>query len=286
MQANPGQVISPALLDGLFDYAGLFPPAEQSMHTAVAGYLEHSGGGTRALLNAFVLKADQLPEFSEVVSGLAGRAQDPWSLSVLSTNWQTDERLISEFLDSEACAAIVAVETRIMADVPSILQTIDRVYVELNCAEKFAPQIRRLSDCGGLAKIRAGGLSAGAFPDCRTVAEFLHACVVHNVSCKATAGLHHPVRSKHYLSSANNAPVAVMHGFVNLMVAVAASLNGAEVREIEDHLLETDPDTLESRLAKQLDTSNATQVRSVFHSIGSCSFTEPVEDLRELGWLN
>jgi hypothetical protein len=76
------------------------------------------------------------------------------------------------------------------------------------------------------------------------------------------------------------------HGFLNLLAAVVF-----EGRE-EAALAETDPDAFAldrdafSWNGQSTGASELVRVRrELFHSIGSCSFFEPVEELRTLGML-
>jgi len=101
------------------------------------------------------------------------------------------------------------------------------------------------------------------------------------VSFKATAGLHHPLRSERPTTAAADAPLAMMHGFVNVLGAVAAASQGANIEEVTAVLHNTQA----AQFAELLTAPPAPAVRQRFHSIGSCSFEEPMADLRELSWL-
>jgi hypothetical protein len=52
-----------SLLDGLVDYAGLFPPAALPMDEAVRNYGAYRDGDSRAMLARFVLPVARLGEF-------------------------------------------------------------------------------------------------------------------------------------------------------------------------------------------------------------------------------
>jgi hypothetical protein len=135
-------------------------------------------------------------------------------------------------------------------------------------------------------KLRAGGLEPSAIPSSGQVAMVLCACAATRVSFKATAGLHHPMR--HYNKEMN----AVMHGFVNVFAAGCLALVHhlseetvlAIVEEHDPERFHLEPDGLRWR---DLYASAAAiaEARTVFTSFGSCSFDEPRDDLRRLGWL-
>ncbi|MBV9496978.1 MAG: hypothetical protein JOZ54_22250 [Acidobacteria bacterium] len=136
------------------------------------------------------------------------------------------------------------------------------------------------------AKIRTGGVTADAFPNAKAIADFIRACAERGVAFKATAGLHHPVRCVKPLTYDADAPRGTMHGFVN--VFLAAALPGLA----EEILLDDDPrsfsfeDDAASWRGNRVATETLRELRQTFAiSFGSCSFEEPVADLKELGWL-
>ena len=114
---------------------------------------------------------------------------------------------------------------------------------------------------GGKGKLRCGGKYV---PTVEEVAAFFAAARDLELPFKATAGLHHPVRTERE------------HGFLNFLTAADRAAAGADEAELRAILATTD--------AGELGTGSATG-RELFVSIGSCSFAEPVEDLRSLGLL-
>ena len=69
-----------ALLAGLIDYAGLFPPAGLAMEAAVAAYASHRRGPERWILSRFVVPVARLGEFEAALGKLdpAARGDGPW----------------------------------------------------------------------------------------------------------------------------------------------------------------------------------------------------------------
>jgi hypothetical protein len=130
----------------------------------------------------------------------------------------------------------------------------------------------------GYAKIRTAAISEEA------LADFLLAAASRRVRFKATAGLHHAMASPARPDRC---------GFLNVFVAATF----AWTREIDREMLiqlvaESNATAFEfTNQAVRWRDCHATveqirQARREFaHSFGSCSFEEPVSDLRELGLL-
>lgn len=268
------------MFEKLFDYAGLFPPAGLSMDTAVNNFNSYQDGPNCDLLNSFVVPAARLQEFA---AASAKWPSGSWRLSVLSSNWATDQKLIQLFQDSQENADIVSIETRAIEDASEILKSFDNVYVELPLDSGLDQSLGQLKSIGASAKIRMGGLTAEDFPSCDAAAEFFVACKKHEVNFKATAGLHHPIRSRRPTCGEPNAPTADMHGFINVLVAVKSALLGKSCSDVAAVLQQEEVGALESGLSASGTT--LADPRSLFHSIGSCSFVEPIDDLKKLGWL-
>ncbi|MCR9197373.1 MAG: hypothetical protein NXI04_01900 [Planctomycetaceae bacterium] len=272
-----GLLTESALLTGLFDYAGLFPPAGLPMADAVAGFERYRAGKHCRMLNAFVIPAARLVELKSEVTSAAG---SPWRLSVLSGDWPADRECIEQFRQQTAGFQIVSVETRQLSAAAEIRHTFP-VYIELPLDDGLSDSVASLSQVGACAKIRTGGLTTDAFPTCEAVARFLTVCCQAGVPFKATAGLHHPLRSLRRTTAAADAPLAMMHGFVNVLGAVAAATNGATIEQVTAVL----DNTQAAPFVERLTTRPNPALRHLFHSIGSCSFEEPVADLQELSWL-
>jgi hypothetical protein len=145
---------------------------------------------------------------------------------------------------------------------------------------------------GVYAKIRTGGVAANAIPQAAAVAGFLVGCARHGVCLKATAGLHHAIRAEHALTYEPRSERATMHGFVNFFVAAALALEGADEREVEAALSDetaanfaADEESVHWR-GHEFSAQQIKRMRERFVvSFGSCSFTEPLEEMRAMGWV-
>ena len=87
-------------------------------------------------------------------------------------------------------------------------------------------------------------------------------------------------------------PRAVMHGFLNVFAAAAFASAGAGSSQLEAVLRETQPSafrfdasSLSWRELRATSQALAATRRDFASSFGSCSFAEPVADLRALGVL-
>jgi hypothetical protein len=119
----------------------------------------------------------------------------------------------------------------------------------------------------GETKLRCGGARV---PSIEEVAEFVRSCRARGSRFKATAGLHHAL------------PTNGEHGFLNLL---AACVFGEEEEMLRTRAIELDGTSFRAN-GRSADGEECARVRrELFHSIGSCSFAEPVGELRDLGIL-
>ncbi|MEP7271452.1 MAG: hypothetical protein ABI882_08090 [Acidobacteriota bacterium] len=99
--------------------------------------------------------------------------------------------------------------------------------------------IAEIAKEGGRAKVRSGGISQEAFPSSSELARFMTRCSEAKTAFKATAGLHHPVRSVRRLTYEPDSPFGVMHGFLNVFLAAAWIDNGMDAEQAIELLEET-----------------------------------------------
>lgn len=142
------------------------------------------------------------------------------------------------------------------------------IYVELPRDERREALVAELARSSYKGKLRTGGVRADLYPDEAELAADVVALVRAGVPFKATAGLHHALR--------NTDPETgfEQHGFLNLLAATAAAGDGAGVDDVAAILAERD--------ARRLPDGPAP---TLLGSIGTCSITEPVDELTDLGLL-
>lgn len=307
------------LLNGLIDYAGLFPPAGLTMPAAVGEFARHRAGDRAFALGRFICPVSRLREFSDhgrmlmpgtyATSGyreMAGPGMhEPWDVSALidielgDAIAEIDAFNEHHARDDHGLAKVSTVELKIAAasDIDDAVEGIPeslRPFFEIPLDRDCRGMVAALAGQDGLAaKVRCGGITPGLIPSSASLAGFIAACVAAAVPFKATAGLHHPIRGPQPLTYEPSPPRAVMHGFVNVFVAAALARAGrADAALIERILDETDPAALTLSAAGaawrdvSIDLSALADARDRFAlSYGSCSFTEPFDDLERLGWL-
>jgi hypothetical protein len=247
-----------ALLHGLIDYAGTFPPAQLPLDKVVSNYGEYRASDYAWMLRYLVVDGRQLAELPKTFDGL---------LSVLG---KTDDNRAATIETSEA------------------IESQHPVYCEVSL-ENISAALDKVKASKCFAKVRAGGVTPEAIPSTQAVAAFILGCADRKLPFKATAGLHHAVRGEYALTYEANAPRAVMHGFLNVLMASTFAWTG--LRDIEAIIGETEPDAFafgdDARWRDlHLTIDQLREARENFiHSIGSCSFEEPIQDLQTLGFL-
>jgi len=301
-----------ALLRNLIDYAGLFPPASLAMTSAVANYDQYSRSEFSWILGRFILPAVRLGEFETAYAQLPAlpqRSRAPWQLSVLMGNdGSADLARIREFNSrstdrgSPIRAEIASVETRIASIedierfskiIPAALEAYFEIPLSLGAtADSLRDSVAAVAACGRRAKIRTGGETADRFPSPEDLLGFLELCASANVPFKATAGLHHPLRSRHRLTYQFDSPTGIMHGFLNVFLAAAFVRAGLATTLALDLLEEHAADRFQFDSASvtwrghRLSVHDLAASRERFSiSFGSCSLTEPIDDLRSLHLL-
>lgn len=285
-----------ALLSGLVDYAGLFPPAALPMREAVRNYGRYRVSAQQGMLARFVLPASRLGEFAEVAL-LARHAGDfgPWPLAVLAS--ASDASALDAFDASHGTVARVdSIEAKAedAATVAALAAAFPArtVYVEVPVRSDPSALIAACKAHGLRAKIRTGGVTADAFPSREEVLRFLVACVAQGVPFKATAGLHHPLRGEYPLTYAPDAARGAMYGFLNVFLAALLLREGYAASEVAPALEERDASSIVvgtdgiTWCGRSVSTARIADARAAFAgSFGSCSFEEPVQDLVSLSLL-
>jgi len=278
------------LLGGLIDYAGLYPPASLDLRSAVQNYLKYRRGKHAAALGRLILNIDRLDEFRLI----AGESLGDFPLSVIAAE-NIDCVLLAEHIGSGLRIESVEIKCSQASEIERLARQVPRnvmAFFEVPIEMGSLSALESIRAAGVRAKIRMGGVVREAIPSVSNVAQMLKMLAGLRLSFKATAGLHHPLRSKQLLTYDPDSPTGMMHGFVNLSCAATVLFFGGDIEEATRLLDDEDPtawqvdaDSIRWRdqtwSADQLETVR----RDFFLGIGSCSFEEPFQDLESLGWL-
>ncbi|MDZ8055772.1 MAG: hypothetical protein RMX68_017540 [Aulosira sp. ZfuVER01] len=281
------------LLSSVVDYAGLFPPAKLELQPAMANYAQYQTTPYTWMLGRFILPVSRLQEFEQLLPEKSRQ----WLLSVIMTGDVKEAIAQLQSLNNDKIA-VASLEfpplppteiEKILSYLPAEIES----FFEIPFNNDFKSYLSVLQHTGAAAKIRTGGVTVDAFPSIYQLCQIIFAFAEAQVPFKATAGLHHPLPAKHRLTSESNSPSAVMHGFLNVIVLAALVYHQKLKPETALELLQDSASdnfkfTNDSISWKnhQLNISEIEATRKrFFRSFGSCSFQEPIDDLKELRLL-
>ncbi len=308
-----------ALMANTIDYAGLFPPAALSMEDAVAEYRKQRRGSAAWMVGTFVVPIGRLDELAATdlwrdddghpqrlsVIGRGGEDEDAWAAAL-----EEDYAAISAFLsDHRPSVEIASYEVRLplhtsptrQRGVPDVAASrlasltlrasgggeLDSrlLFLEIPAtadAEAIRQHVSQIAAQAAGAKLRMGDPDGKSVPSVASVAVMIDACRRAGIRWKATAGLHHAMRST---------AGGERHGFLNLLAATVL----ASAHELSQHDLQ---EILGDENAENFDFDNdGLRWRDVYVSVGqiemmrregltsfgSCSIAEPWDELQELG---
>lgn len=322
-------------MSNLIDYAGLFPPAQLPMETAIQNYLQYKREADEWMLSRFICPAGRLHELEKYRDGIRAMKK-PLQISFTGrggknvndffAGLEEDLKLVSEFAEhNSGSVSVEAYEARLPEELIEegnpvrISEFLNRIaeIMESKCPGEMNPfyegdfrgewsktteaiiegisyhnlyveskQFGNYRPAG--YKLRCGGAEPSKYPLPQQVAHIILTCKRHGIALKATAGLHHPIR--HF----NESEQIKMHGFLNVfgagIIAQYHELNADQITAIiedEDakHFIFSDSEFKWNGLSVMVDKVVEARKSRVI-SFGSCSFDEPREDLRELGYLN
>lgn len=307
-----------ALFANLFDYAGLFPPANLPLETSIQNYASYQVSQDAWMLGRFIIPASRLHELDPFVSlfsqtnrltcaALGRRSAD--AASCLE-GLRADQELIESFCARHGAAVDIGVlelplppsvpDPDLLAAISAQVGTKMDVFLEVtvpldgdwhNVMETTLDAVSEHNGRKGTKlgiKLRTGGITAAAFPTPAQVAAVLVGCRDRELPLKFTAGLHHPVRMY------RNEVGTRMHGFLNVYTAgLLAYTESADRSMIEEILSDESPSSFSfahGRLAWREHSISAEEIErlrsTALRSYGTCSFDEPREDLKALHILS
>lgn len=327
-------------MDGLIDYAGLFPPANLPLGRAIDDYIKHLKGKNSWMLGRFIIPVirfaeldpfvplfDKIGPLGLAVLGSGGKSNDEY-LSKVSE----DVAKINEYRDKHGGKVEIEVyECKLPSNSPS-KGTMEKATGLLNnnglshyhefpelpdvginystnkdesaWDDVIAPVVSMISELKGTGiKLRCGGIVNEAFPSVEQVAAMIQTCALVGIPMKCTAGLHHPIR--HFADEYDS----YMHGFINTFGAGVFTSNFPEPRNSQEkfRMFILLSHMVSDQEANNFEFKNGGMVwkvgddrNTIFEfdnesinncrkkgmiSYGSCSFQEPIDDLKQLGWM-
>lgn len=250
-------------LNGLFDDAGMFPPASRPMADALTVHEQTRTGPYSHFLGPFICPVARLQELNACVAAGLPR---PMRLGVIV--YPGDLRTQRVFLQP----GVVQVEAPLGMALPDETRRLRR-YLELPPNSDVEAAVEAVVQQRASAKVRCGGVTPDVLPSVQRLADILLACARRGVSLKATAGLHQPFPRKDSSSG------AMQHGFVNLLAAASAAVAGAMPETLMEILSMGEEEG--DRVVAQVDR----RARELVAAIGTCSIAEPVAALEDIGVL-
>lgn len=272
--------MSAALLDGLVDDAGLFPPEELAMGPALRRHAADLASANPQLSQRFLCPASRVAEALGLLDG-----DQQITVSVVADTGVAGLPAALDPLVGDDRVTVAAVECRVdPPDWPGDVQALRAavpasavVWVESAWDEGLIGRLETLARGGwGGAKLRCGGVRQELFPCSASLAHAVAACARLGLPWKATAGLHRAVRYTDSVTGLRH------HGYLNLLLAAARAAAGADEAALVEVLDADDPGALVAE-ALALPPDVVTAARSAFVSYGSCSTAEPIEEATSLG---
>ncbi|MBB3051130.1 hypothetical protein FHS23_002153 [Prauserella isguenensis] len=273
MSAAPGL---PAFAHGLCDDAAVFPPGLAPLPDAVSRHREHVSAPYRDLVGPLVLAAPAVGELAPLL-----RHDDDLALAVTAPEGPAQlAGAIGGAADLPV--RVLAAEIAVPGEVAEFFAELDAlelpgvtVHVEVPRDERRFAVLAGLAERGVRAKFRTGGVRADLHPDEAELATAVVAVARADIAFKATAGLHHAIR--------NTDPDTgfEQHGFLNLLLATDAALQGSDESVVAGLLARRDGAAIAAAV-RELGAERATTVRRSFVSFGTCSIIEPLAELVEL----
>ena len=297
-----------ALLNQAIDYAGMFPPCGLALEPALRNQASYVRSPEAWMLNGFVLPVEQFdaarqflaefdphhplrvaalgPKTTNADAFLDGLGKAETAIRSLS---RSDVDLVSVshlemFLPDDVDSASLKEARAIVGELPVFWEAPPEraeQTIALIAGHNSGAEVAKFG-----YKLRTGGVTADAFPTSAQIARALVTAATHQLPIKFTAGLHHPIRQF------RDEVKTKMHGFLNVLgAAVLAAEHQWEADQAVTMLEDEDPrsfsftDEFFAWRDWKIDTERLQYRRKFVKSFGSCSFDEPRDDLRALGFL-
>jgi hypothetical protein len=261
----------PEAFAALVDDAAVFPPGNAELADALTAYAGRAGAWWAGLVGSFVVTDTALGSVpadvpvSVVLTSGAGAVEGVAALAArkglllagLEVAVRDADDPAGNVRRIDAAARAAELDVPLFVEIPG-----PATAAWLTAADEVAA-------CGHRLKLRLGNVDHDLVPDSATVAAWIDAALDRETRFKATAGLHRAVRHDPEGGGA--------HGFLNVMAATVALWDGGSASDAAA--------ALEQRDGATLAATDLSSARRWFTSFGSCSVTEPLDDLIALGLI-
>jgi hypothetical protein len=287
-------MVAPAVLfDGWIDDAAMFPPGNASVDEAVGAHLRYRRSWFASLIGPLLVSDLKLAEVGRTLRQvrMSGGPEGTLPLAVSVVNTSGAGGLLSLVGREIEGVQLAAVETALrdlddlagnagrVVSAAGQLDDAVRVFVEIPYAPGWEKAVAVVEAAGFYGKLRTGGLEPVDTPPSDQLARQLSVLIEADLPFKATAGLHHAVAL-----SGSDPGRPRQHGFLNLLIAVEALVEGGSASEAADLLGESGRQTVLARVAAWNDTQ-ASRIRRRFRGFGCCGVLDPINDLAALGLI-
>jgi hypothetical protein len=274
----------PEVWSGLIDDAAVFPPGDSPLDDAVSAYVSRRDEWYADLVGSFVVKDVDVPHvdaaipLSIVVTGGAGAIAGAAKLAAKAGSQVAGLEIALRDPDDLAGNARRVVAAVDAGRSEGLLEDETPVYVELPQVGSTASWLAAADEVAAAElrlKFRTGGLEADAFPPAPALAGWIDAALDRETAFKCTAGLHNALPH-------TGDDGFEHHGFLNVLLATRLAFDGSSPDDVVAVLEQRGAEPLHTLLA-ELGDETVTRTRRWFTSFGSCSVTEPLDDLIALG---
>ncbi len=286
----------------------MFPPCALALEPALRNQASYMRSAEAWMLNGFVLPVEQFDAARQLLSDFD--SHHPLRVAALGPKTTKADAFLDGLYNTETAVrsfsrydvdlvSISHFEMFLPEDVDSAsLKAARSIVSELPVfweapperAEQTIALIARHNSDEDIAtfgyKLRTGGVTADAFPTSAQIARALVTAATHQLPIKFTAGLHHPIRQF------RDEVKTKMHGFLNVLGAAVLAAEhqwdadqAAMMLEDEDSGSFSFTDDFFAWGDWKIETERLQYRRKFVRSFGSCSFDEPRDDLRALGFL-
>jgi hypothetical protein len=293
------------LLAKSIDYAGMFPPCSLALEPALQNHAQYVRSSEAWMLNTFVLPIEQFNAAKQLL--FLFDPAHPLRVAALGSKTANADAFLDALEDTDVAirslssnvdlVSISHLEMLLPPDVDVGLLNEARSIVGNLPVFWEAPPDRAEQTIALLAehnsdedaatfgyKLRTGGVTPDAFPTSAQIASALVRPATHQLPIKFTAGLHHPIRQF------RDEVKTKMHGFLNVLgAAVLAAEHRWDAKQAATMLEDENAASFafgEDFFAWRewkIDVERLRYRRRFVASFGSCSFDEPLDDLRALG---